>query len=110
MWASYRSTISRGNSSRDLSSVASPGVRTQASGSARQSLLGKMIETEHTEDDDDNDKDDDKDDDKDNDGLAQAHEEEKKEDDGDDNSEGDGDANDNGNDSHGHDARKEAAY
>ena len=109
MWASYRSTISRGNSSRDLSSVASPSVRTYTSGSARQSLLGKMIETENTEDDDDSDDDE---------GLtstqAQAHEEEKKEDDGD--GDGDGDGNHNNNDNHNNnhndnqDAQKEAAY
>ncbi|VEU44080.1 unnamed protein product [Pseudo-nitzschia multistriata] len=56
-WASYRSTMSNRslNASRtgDLSSVASPSVRT--SGSARVSLLGKMIETADSHDrDDDN--------------------------------------------------------
>mmetsp|Transcript_6177 Transcript_6177/g.15283 ORF Transcript_6177/g.15283 Transcript_6177/m.15283 type:complete len:254 (+) Transcript_6177:429-1190(+) len=54
-WASYRSTMSTSRGSRsnngdhDHSSVMSPSVRT--AGSARQSLLGKMIETMEDEDD-----------------------------------------------------------
>ena len=52
-WASYRSTMSS-RGSHDHSSVMSPSVRT--TGSARQSLLGKMIETLEDEDDEEIDK------------------------------------------------------